>query len=408
MTRRGFLSLGAGAGVSLLAGCSTGEQGSQQEDSGQSDSGDDAQQDVPQASQPSEEELAQQRVDEIVSGLTLEQRVAQLFFVRPESLMGVSPVTVAADTSKEAYSRYPVGGIIYFAQNLQNPDQTRALLANTTTYVTDACGLPPFLSVDEEGGTVARVAHNSSFGVQDVGNMCDVGATGDAQNAYTACNYIGSYLVDLGFNTDFAPDCDVCYNPSATVMAKRSFGSDPELVASMVEQAVRGFADAGIFCTAKHFPGIGAATGDFETEPISLDKTVDELAEAELVPFKAAIDAGAAMVMVGHLGCPGVSGDDTPASICSDVVQGILRDRLGFTGVAITDSCGMGAITSFGDAGEIAVRAIQAGEDMVLGPADFTQAYNAVLDAVSAGTITDDRIDESIRRIVAAKLPLVG
>jgi beta-N-acetylhexosaminidase len=398
-TRRGFLSLGAAAGISLLAGCSTDEQDARQEGS------DDA---ARQETQLSEEELAEQRVDDIVSELTLEQKVAQLFFVRPESLVSADPVVAAGDMSKEAFSRYPVGGIIYFAKNLQDPDQTKEMLANTTTYITDACGLPPFLSTDEEGGTVSRVARNSAFGVRDVGNMCDVGATGDAQNAYDACYYIGSYLVDIGFNTDFAPDCDVCYDPSATVMAKRSFGSDPELVASMVEQAVKGFEDAGIFCTAKHFPGIGAATGDSETEPISIDKTADELAEVELVPFKAAIDAGVPMVMVGHLGCPGVSGDDTPASICSDVVQGILRDRLGFTGVAMTDSCGMGAITSFGDAGEIAVGAIQAGEDMVLGPADFNQAYEAVLDAVSAGTIGEERVDESVRRIVTAKLSLMG
>jgi beta-N-acetylhexosaminidase len=394
-TRRGFLSLGAAAGISALAACSAGKQ-------------DALQQEGSDGSSQQETQLVAQRVDGIVSGLTLEQKVAQLFFVRSESIMSADPVVAIDEASKEAISQHPVGGIICFAKNLQDPDQTRELLANATTCIADACGLPPFLSVDEEGGTVARVARNSAFGVRDVGNMCDVGATGDARNAYDACAYIGSYLADLGFNTDFAPVCDVCYDPSATVMAKRSFGSDPELVASMVEQAVKGFEDAGILCTAKHFPGIGAATGDSETESISIDKTADELAEVELVPFEAAIDAGVPMVMMGHLGCPGVSGDEVPASICPDVVQGILRDRLGFTGVAVTDSCGMGAITSLGDAGEIAVRAIQAGEDMVLCPVDFVQAYDAVIDAVSAGTIDEERVDESVRRIVRAKLSLMG
>lgn len=342
-----------------------------------------------------------------VSSLTLEQKVAQMFFPRPEALTGMGQVTTAGDTTRKAFANIPVGGMCYFAQNLQSESQARQMLSASNQISLDEVGLPLFMSVDEEGGTVSRVGGNKGFSVENVGNMRDVGDTGDARRAYDVCKKIAGYLVPLGFNLDFAPDADIVNGTSQT-MAKRSFGTTTDVVASMVESAVKGFLDGGIMCCAKHFPGIGGAQGDSETEAITTDKTLDQLRQEELVPFKRAIAAGVPMVMVGHISCPKVTGDSAPASLSRAIVTDVLRDELGFDGIIITDSLGMGAVAGLHKAQDLGVAAIQAGVDMLLMTPDLTASYQGVLDAVRAGTITEERIDESVTRIVRAKLALQG
>lgn len=340
-----------------------------------------------------------------VSSLTLEQKVAQMFFPRPEALTGMGQVTAAGDTTRKAFANIPVGGMCYFAQNLQSESQARQMLSASNQISLDEVGLPLFMSVDEEGGTVSRVGGNKGFSVENVGNMRDVGDTGDARRAYDVCKKIAGYLVPLGFNLDFAPDADIVNGTSQT-MAKRSFGTTTDVVAPMVESAVKGFLDGGIMCCAKHFPGIGGAQGDSETEAITTDKTLDQLRQEELVPFKRAIAAGVPMVMVGHISCPKVTGDSAPASLSRAIVTDVLRDELGFDGIIITDSLGMGAVAGLHKARDLGVAAIQAGVDMLLMTPDLTASYQGVLDAVRAGTIKEERIDESVTRIVRAKLAL--
>lgn len=340
-----------------------------------------------------------------VSSLTLEQKVAQMFFPRPEDLTGMGQVTAAGDTTRKAFANIPVGGMCYFAQNLQSESQARQMLSASNQISLDEVGLPLFMSVDEEGGTVSRVGGNKGFSVENVGNMRDVGDTGDARRAYDVCKKIAGYLVPLGFNLDFAPDADIVNGTSQT-MAKRSFGTTTDVVAPMVESAVRGFLDGGIMCCAKHFPGIGGAQGDSETEAITTDKTLDQLRQEELVPFKRAIAAGVPMVMVGHISCPKVTGNSAPASLSRAIVTDVLRDELGFDGIIITDSLGMGAVAGLHKARDLGVAAIQAGVDMLLMTPELAASYQGVLDAVRAGTITEERIDESVTRIVRAKLAL--
>lgn len=342
-----------------------------------------------------------------VSSLTLEQKVAQMFFPQPEALTGMGQVTAAGDTTRKAFANIPVGGMCYFAQNLQSESQARQMLSASNQISLDEVGLPLFMSVDEEGGTVSRVGGNKGFSVENVGNMRDVGNTGDARRAYDVCKKIAGYLVPLGFNLDFAPDADIVNGTSQT-MAKRSFGTTADVVAPMVESAVKGFLDGGIMCCAKHFPGIGGAQGDSETEAIATDKTLDQLCQEELVPFKRAIAAGVPMVMVGHISCPKVTGDSAPASLSHVIVTDVLRDELGFDGIIITDSLGMGAVAGLHKARDLGVAAIQAGVDMLLMTPDLPASYQGVLDAVKAGTITEERIDESVTRIVRAKLALQG
>ena len=316
-------------------------------------------------------------------------------------------MTAAGDTTRKAFANIPVGGMCYFAQNLQSESQARQMLSASNQISLDEVGLPLLMSVDEEGGTVSRVGGNKGFSVENVGNMRDVGDTGDARRAYDVCKKIAGYLVPLGFNLDFAPDADIVNGTSQT-MAKRSFGTTADAVAPMVESAVKGFLDGGIMCCAKHFPGIGGAQGDSETETITTDKTLDQLRQEELVPFERAIAAGVPMVMVGHISCPKVTGDSAPASLSRAIVTDVLRGELGFDGIIITDSLGMGAVAGLHKARDLGVAAIEAGVDMLLMTPELTASYQGVLDAVKAGTITEERIDESVTRIVRAKLALQG
>lgn len=349
-----------------------------------------------------------ERVERLLADLSLEQKVAQLFVVRPESITGVEAAVAAGEATRLAITEYPVGGLCYFSQNLVSPEQTKEMLRNTQNYSKDACGLPLLMCVDEEGGTVARVANSGVFDVPYVGDMADLGATGDPEQARAAAMTIGTYLRDLGFNVDFAPVADIATSQDGT-MAERAFGSTPEEVCPMVAAQVEGFMHQGVLCSAKHFPGIGGAEGDSHNGRIYSSRSEEEMRSWELLPFEAAIDAGVPMVMVGHLSCLGLSSgeSDLPASLSPAVIGGLLREGLGFEGLVITDSLEMGAIEeSVCPASEQGVRAIEAGADLILLPADFTSAYDTLLQAVRSGRISEERVDESVRRVIHAKVEL--
>lgn len=346
------------------------------------------------------------KVQEIIDSLTLEEKVCQLFMITPEALTGVGTATQAGDATRNAFDTYPVGGVIYFAKNLIDPDQTRQMLANTQRYATERMGFPVFLSVDEEGGQVARVAGNPSFGVADPGNMSDVGSRGDSQEAYEVGSRIGAYLKDLGFNMDAAPDTDVLTNPENEVVRYRSFGSDPQLVARMAQEELKGLNDQGIIGLYKHFPGHGGTTADSHEGYAYVSETLDELKNGALVPFQSGIDSGIRVIMVSHISCPNVTGDNTPATLSRMLVTDILRNEMGFDGMVITDALDMGAITEQYSSDQAAVAALNAGADMLLMPEDFQTAYQGVINAVNSGTLSEERIDESVRRILKIKVQM--
>lgn len=408
ITRRRFVWLAALAGGSLaLSGCAgdgsngtggpTGVDGSGGEGAGDGQN--------PEAAAVA----ARAAVDERIGAMTLEQKVAQLFIVTPEALVeGVSQVTQAGDMTREGVTAHPVGGIVYFAQNLLDPEQTTTMLANVKQFYADAGNVAPFIAVDEEGGTVVRVADNEAFGAQDVGDASALGSAGDTEAAKRAAEQIADYLMPLGFNLDFAPVADVVDPLRSDTMGLRSFSSDAAVAADMVRAEVEGFRDKKMLCCAKHFPGIGAAAGDSHEGAITIEATNEELETVDLVPFRAAIEAGVPMIMVGHVSLPNIVGDSTPAPLSSAVVQGMLRDSLGYTGIIVTDSLSMGAITDYYTPAEAAVAALKAGCDVPLMPERFDEAYQGVLNAVQAGELTEERIDESLIRILAAKQEYFG
>ncbi|WP_234346130.1 glycoside hydrolase family 3 protein [Collinsella provencensis] len=335
----------------------------------------------------------------------MEQKVAQLFIVTPESLTGVSVATAAGDMTRAALETYPVGGLCYFGRNITGNQQLRDMLANTREMGCVAgAGIAPFLTIDEEGGPlVARVANSGYFDVEHFSNMADIGASGDVTHAAYVGSSIGSYLHEIGFNVDFAPDADVLTNPYNTVIGPRSFGSDPQLVADMVAAEVDAMLDAGVLPCIKHFPGHGDTAGDSHTGAVYAERSRADIEACEFLPFISGIEAGCPLVMVGHIETPNFAADGLPASLSKTMMTDVLRDQLGFGGVIVSDSFAMGAITENYTPADAAVRYFQAGGDMLLMPENLEEAYNGVLSAVQLGDISSERLDESLARILALK-----
>ncbi len=343
---------------------------------------------------------AQQTAQALLDTMTDEEKLWQLFFVTPEAITNVNTATVAGEATKKALAQYPVGGIVYFAKNLEDREQTVALLENTQSYAK----IPLFLGVDEEGGTVSRVGSNPDMGVPSVGDMRSLGKSQDPAAVYSAGQDIGGGLHALGFNLDFAPVADVAQGADS-VIGSRSFGSDAELCASLAGVIVKSLRAEGIVSCLKHFPGYGSATVDDHNGTSVVEKTLSELEACDLVPFQTIIasEGSVPFVMVSHLSYPNVTGSDTPADLSSSIVTDILRDKLEYQNVIITDSHSMASITDHYSAGEAAVKALAAGCDMILMPSDLQAAFDAVKAAVADGTLSQARIDESVLRILTVK-----
>lgn len=350
-------------------------------------------------SEPAQPSPNLQRAQLLLSDMSLEEKVYQLFIVTPEALTGVGTVIRAGEATGAALEAQPVGGIIYFAKNLKDREQTIEMLENSQSY----SNIPLFLSVDEEGGIVSRVGSNPAMGATAFSNMADYGDLADPQRVYDIGVTIGSDLTALGFNLDFAPVADVVTNSENTEIGRRSFSSDPYVAAKMVSSIVEGMNDAGILSTLKHFPGHGGTATDSHNGLSVTERTLDEMRQSEFLPFQSGIAAGAPLVMVGHLSAPQITGDNTPSCLSSIIVSDILRGELGFDGVIITDAQNMGAITNYYQSGNAAVAALKAGVDIVLMPQSLEEAVAAVLEAIEQGRLSEERIDESVLRILTLK-----
>jgi beta-N-acetylhexosaminidase len=290
--------------------------------------------------EPSPEELLDQMIEEAIAVMPLEDKVAGLFFVTPESITGVSTVIRAGEGTQEALNKYAVGGLIYSTKNMKSTEQLTEMIANTVTFTR----YPLFFGIDEEGGTVSRL--NSSGLAEGVSSAAQIGAANDPNNAYQAGLTTGENLASLGFNVDFAPVADIA-NIEGSVMADRSYGSDAALAAPYVTGMLSGLAEKGITGCLKHFPGIGATTADTHDGISTSERTAEEFRSQEFTVFQAGMEAGAKMVMVGHIAAPALTGDNTPCSISRVIVTDILRQELGFEGVIITDAMDMGAISTY-------------------------------------------------------------
>ncbi|TQM76811.1 beta-N-acetylhexosaminidase [Thermopolyspora flexuosa] len=335
--------------------------------------------------------------------MTVEEKVGQLFMPvlygsRADTPHQENVARFGVRTPAEAIRRYHLGGVILFpwAGNVSSVSQVVAL----TNGLQRAAGdIPLLIGVDQENGRVSRLDPL----VTKLPEAKVIGATGNTRWAREAARVTGTELRALGINLDFAPVADVNVNPRNPVIGPRAYGSDPKKVARMVGAAIDGFHAAGVAATAKHFPGHGDTTVDSHTGLPVIHHTKAQWEKLDAPPFRTAIAHGVDAIMSAHVVMPKLDRSGDPATLSKPILTGLLRKRLGFTGVVITDSLQMaGARQRYGD-GEVAVRAILAGADILLMPPDFPRAYNAVLEAVRSGRISAKRLDESVARVLALK-----
>lgn len=354
-----------------------------------------------------EETEQEAEVQSFLDKMSLEDKVAQLFIIYPEMLVPeVDRVTAAGEMSREAFDRHPVGGLIYMRQNLESKEQVQTMFSNFQEISLARTGLVALLCVDEEGGTVTSVGGTKSLGIPRIEHMAEIGERNQPDEAFRMGEFVGDYLSELGFNVDFAPVADVLSNPENNVVRKRSFGADPALVTAMAAAFSDGLQSKGILSTYKHFPGHGATAGDTHKGYSYTEKTLEELKACEFIPFADGVQREVPLIMIGHISLPEVVGDDTPASLSPYIVNTLLREEMGYNGIIVTDALAMGAIVREYSSDAAAVKALEAGADILLLPENFELAYQGVLNAVHEGRVSEQRIDESLRRIIRQKLRL--
>lgn len=362
----------------------------------------------------------------IIDKMTLEQKVAQLFVVSPETLTGVDSVQYAGDMTYQALQDYPVGGIVFAKDNIDSSSQFGTMTDNLQSYSEEISGLPLFLAAAEEGGSASVLGNNDNLdeyyenSYSDDGSdyssssansvhsgapsMSEIGRKDDSTNAYEAGKSIGSLMSAYGLNLDLAPVADVL-SGNSTGIGNRTFGTDAQTVSDMALEVIRGIQEEDVNAAMKYFPGYGAASSNMSGFPV-INSSLDELKKKEFLPYSNAIAQGLDFVMVGHISVPNVTGDDTPASLSEKMISEVLRKDLGFKGIVMTDYLNDKTIVKNYGAADAAVKAIQAGADLLLEPDDLEAAYEGVLKAVKKGDITEDRLDESIYRILRVKLSM--
>lgn len=350
----------------------------------------------PEITEPTPEETMKEIVEAAISVMPLEDKVAGLFIVTPEAITGVSTAVKAGPGTQSALNQYAVGGLIYFDKNIQSQSQLKEMVDNTQLY----SKYPLFLAIDEEGGKVARLS-GKGIGTK-VEKAAVIGQDSDTDKAYESGVILGSNLREIGLNLDLAPVTDVNV-AEGNYLGERTYGSDAQTVGAMAAAVMQGIQSNGVATCLKHFPGIGSVKKDPHKGVASTDRTEEQFRAEEFVAFQAGIDAGADMVMISNITAQELTGNMDPCVFSSKVVTDILRGEMGFEGIIITDAMNMGAISEYFDSEEATVLALKAGCDMILMPENFEKAYNGVLQAVQNGTISEERINDALRRIYRVK-----
>ena len=345
-------------------------------------------------------------IEQELKQMTLQEKVGSMFFVRPEALdtdiYYDSPAVLKSynlqgvnDRMRETARVYPPGGIILFSHNIKDP-------AQLSQFIAELRALPskPLLCVDEEGGSVARLGNNSNFRVPKFAPMGNIAASGRTKDVMDAATAIGDYVKQYGFDIDFAPVADVNTNPRNVVIGARAFSNEPKEAAEMVKAYLKGLQKSGVIGCLKHFPGHGDTQADSHFGYAMSRKSWEEIANCEMIPFKAGIEAGAQMIMTAHISLPNVTGSNVPSTLSPMILQEKLRGELGYQGVIITDAMEMGAILRQYPVEDAAVMSIKAGVDVLLCVREYPKVFEAVLNAVRRGEIPESRIDESVRRIL--------
>lgn len=331
-------------------------------------------------------------VEEQINNMSIEEKIGQMLIVTDSS-------TIADEDLLKKLEIIKPGGFILFSDNIESYEQTTKLIED----INSTADIPMFISIDQEGGRVARIKKLSDTEVTIIPSMYKLGLTKDEELAYEVGKVVGEELRALNINMDFAPVLDIYSNPENTVIGDRAFGSTAELVSNMALSFSQGLESTGVISVYKHFPGHGDTYEDSHNTLPIITKTKEELMELELIPFKDAIENGADVIMVGHLAIPSITGNSKPASLSKEVITELLKKELGFNGIVITDALNMGALTKQYTEEEIYINAINAGIDILLMPEFDNETIEIILKEVEEGIIKVEEINDSVEKILELK-----
>lgn len=341
-----------------------------------------------------EEELQEleNKVFSKINEMSLREKIGQMIIISYWD-------TIYNDNLDSLLKEVKPSGFILFEKNVTSYKNTVDFISK----IKATSDIPMIISIDQEGGRVQKIKNVDGVNVTKIPNMYDVGKTNDTKLAYDVGTVIGEELSAFGVNTDFAPSLDIFSNPNNTVIGNRAFGNDVKTVINMAIPLAKGIKDAGVIPVYKHFPGHGDTASDSHVELPVVNKTKEELYQNELLTFKSAIEDGADMIMTAHIALPNITGSYIPATLSNDIVNGILREEMGFKGVVITDAVNMKALSDNYSLADICKNSINAGVDIILMPTDPVATVNTIEDLVNSGSITEDRINESLKRILTLK-----
>ena len=331
-----------------------------------------------------------EKVDQIVASMSQTEKLGQMVMI---GIQG----TKVDDDSLFMLNQYHMGGVILFDRNMKSPEQVKQLTSDLQAQSNEK--VPLFIGIDEEGGDVVRMAEK----LTPPPSQKEIGATGDIEQAKTWAIKTAKSLKEMGINVNFAPVADVGSND------KRSYSTDANTVIDFVRAATKGYQQENIIYSLKHFPGIGKGKVDSHVDSSSIDVTKEILMAEDILPFKTIIDENDPndyFILVSHLKYPALD-EEYPASLSSKIMTDLLRNELGYKGIIITDDMEMGAVANHNDFRSIGVNAVKAGADIVLVCHEYEhqqKVYLGLLDAVNSGEISQERIDESVKRIIKVKL----
>ncbi|WP_046470747.1 glycoside hydrolase family 3 protein [Allosalinactinospora lopnorensis] len=329
--------------------------------------------------------------EELLADMDLEEKIGQLLVVVPQG--------TTAEENAGIIEEYQPGGFIYFPENLEDVEQITGMSNGLQEQAAGTgAGVPLFLGIDQEQGMVSRLPVGTRFP-----DAMAVGATRDTGMAESLAGVTAAELAAMGINLDYAPVADVNVNADNPVIGIRSFGSDPDLVTEMAMAEVEAFEEGGVVPVVKHFPGHGDTDVDSHTGLPRMETPRSEWEQVDLPPFESAVEADADAIMTAHVFLSELDDSGEPSTLSKNVIEGVLRDELGYEGVVTTDALNMEGVRQTHDDAEIAVRAIEAGADQLLMPPDAAETVGAVREAVDEGRISEDRLDASVRRILELK-----
>lgn len=332
------------------------------------------------------------RVEDTLSEMTIDEKIGQMITIYYNAPSMDS-------TLKKAIEEVRPGGFILFSDNMSSYDGTLKFIKD----IKELSSIPMFISIDQEGGIVQRLLSIKGVEISNIPSMYEVGLKNDLELTYEVGKLIAEELRVFGINMDYAPVIDVYSNTNNTVIGKRAFGTTAQIVSNHGLKLAKGLSDNGVIPVFKHFPGHGNTETDSHYDLPVVTKTKEELKSIDLVPFIDAINNDAKVIMVGHLAVPSITNDNTPASLSKKLVTGFLKDELNYKGLVVTDALNMGALTKYYPKEEICGKAVEAGVDILLMPTSSRTCLKSVKDALNNKKITEEQINESVRKILTIK-----